>query len=63
MKRDAFGIEHRPNCRAPEWTSARANTGSAVQRCRRCGVTWRPGDPSTTPQPTIRYPTQKGSKK
>lgn len=63
MKRDGFGIEHRPNCVAPEWTSVRHDPGPAVQRCRRCGVTWSPGDSSTTPQPTIGYTSKKGTKK
>ena len=59
MKTDGFGIEHRSNCRAPEWTSVRADTGSADQRCRRCGVTWRAGDPTTSLQPRKGYPNRK----
>lgn len=51
MKTDGFGIEHYPNCPSPEWSSVRADTGSADQRCRRCGVTWRAGDPTTSLQP------------
>lgn len=56
MKRDSFGIEHRPDCREPVWSSVQADRGRATQRCRRCGVTWSPGDYSTAPQPTTGYP-------
>lgn len=63
MKRDGFGIEHRSTCRGPAWVSARSNTGRATQRCHYCGVTWSPGDSSTTPQPTIGYTSKKGTKK
>lgn len=58
MKTDAFGINHRPHCRRPHWRIATAHHGinsSHIQQCRNCGITWRPGEPSTTPQPTRGY--------
>lgn len=59
MKSDGFGIEHRPDCREPAWSSVRADPGSAVQRCRRCGVTWRPSDPTTPARPRVGYTPRK----
>lgn len=58
MKTDGFGIHHRPQCQGPRWQTVPARPGTpsaSVQQCRSCGITWRPGDPSNTPQPTSGY--------
>lgn len=59
MKIDGFGLEHREECRWPEWGIAevlRAGAGRLlVQRCRGCGLLWRSGDPAGPPQRRVGY--------
>lgn len=57
---DGFGIEHRSDCQAPEWGTSVLRVGVSarvhVQRCRSCGVTWRPGEPAGHARPVYGYP-------
>lgn len=50
MKTDSFGITHRDSCTSPIWTVAidRSNPRTHCQRCRACGIIWRPTDGSLT---------------
>lgn len=52
MKTDGFGIEHRSTCTSPYW---RTLPGGG-QVCARCGIRWKPSDPTTPPQPRKGYP-------
>lgn len=49
MKVDEFGLEHAEDCDEPEWSAVvlnRRGRQPRVQRCRRCGLVWRRGDPA-----------------
>ncbi|MGP5252667.1 hypothetical protein [Brachybacterium alimentarium] len=50
MKTDSFGITHRDSCTSPIWTVAidRSNPRTHCQRCRACGIIWRPTDGALT---------------
>lgn len=43
MTRDGFGIKHPDHCQRPLWHTARARGGGPhYQRCKSCGITWKP---------------------
>lgn len=54
MKTDGFGITHRDHCTAPAWNVIRMRH-STGQKCKNCGITWRPGEPTLTPRPMTGY--------
>lgn len=46
---DAHGVEHRPTCGMPGWTSTGTVAGITVNRCTECGAVYLTRDRNPNP--------------